>query len=84
MRQGLPTVATVHQNTAALPRCMQVVTTTDVFRLLAPASLQHDRHQKWLRDEGIDINRSIILKWNFKEQVGSVLWINLAQDRDLW
>jgi hypothetical protein len=34
--------------------------------------------------KGRDISRSVRLKWNLKEQGGSVRWIKLAQDRGQW
>jgi hypothetical protein len=35
-----------------------------------------------LQDLGVDIR--IILEWIFKKWVGSMDWIDLAQDRDRW
>jgi hypothetical protein len=34
--------------------------------------------------KGRDISRSVRLKWNLKEQGGSVRWINPAQDGGQW
>ena len=40
------------------------------------------REGNYLEDQGVD--GRIILKWNFERLVGSIGWIDLAQDRDRW
>jgi len=33
---------------------------------------------------GLDVDGRVILKWNFRNLVGGMDWIDLAHDRDSW
>jgi hypothetical protein len=50
----------------------------DAYRVLVGDLRERDH----LEDVGMD--RTIILKWIFKQWDGGMHWIDLAQDRDRW